>query len=130
MAVTFYPHEDDVLHANISEKLDVMMGAAERYKVAVLDPKNAPEMQVSEDGKSRVMPREIKIAFNWQEIAKLLREIHETPESNQSSRLTKAGHLTKLAEVYDVLRGAKMPKLDSVRLALVKEAAILQGVGA
>ncbi len=35
--------------------------------------------------------------------------------------------LTKHADVYEVLRGAKMSKLEAVRLALISEAAQLKG---
>jgi hypothetical protein len=52
------------------------------------------------------------------------------PEHNQASRLTKAGYLAKLAEVYEVLRGAKMPKLEAVRLALINEANQLKSASA
>jgi len=125
--ITFYPHDDDMSNATISEKLDVLLGAAERYKTAIADPKNATGLLVGEDGKGRLIPREMKIAFNWQEIAKMMREIHEAPESTTPSRLTKAENLTKLAEVYDVLRGAKMPKLETVRAMLMGEANVLMG---
>ena len=73
------------------------------------------------------VPREMTHAFNWQEVARMLREIREMPEANQSSRVSKADHLTKLAEIYEILRAAKMPKLEAVRLALMNEANHLRG---
>jgi hypothetical protein len=119
MAIMFYPHEDDIQNGTIKEKLDILLEAAERYKSVILDTA-AKQAEVAGDGKLSI-PREIAHAFNWQEIAKILREIREMPEINQSGRVTKADYLNKLAEIYEVLRGAKMPKLEAVRLALVNE---------
>ena len=124
MPVVFYPHDDDVELGSLQEKLEVMMEAAERYKAVVLDT-TTPIMD--NDGKRRLTPREIRVAFNWQEIAKMLREIRELPESSPSSKVTKAERLTRLAEIYEVLRGAKMPKLEAVRIALMNEAKQLRG---
>ena len=125
MALTFYPHEDD-LHqeARVEEKLDVLLEAAERYKAAVLE---MAKTEVMPDSKKRVSPREQTLAYNWEEIAKLLREIRELPESNKADKLKKANLLTKLAEIYEVLRGAKMAKLEAVRVALISEANQLRG---
>ena len=81
-----------------------------------------------EPGK-RITPKEIKVAFNWQEVAKLMREIREMPENNASSKATKADRLTRLSEIYEVLRGAKMPKLETVRASLLGEANHLRATG-
>lgn len=120
MPIIFYPHEGDLDATSQSEKLEVLLEAAERYKAIVLDTGTGNEL--SADPKMRMVPKEIKYAYNWDEIAKILREIRELPENNQANRLTKADRLKKLAEVYEVLRGAKMPKLEAVRIALVNEA--------
>lgn len=121
MAIMFYPHEEDLELSSVQSRLDLLMTAAERYKSAVLEiATQSPEGNA--DPAKRTAPRDIAHAYNWQELAKLLRELREMPEHNQASRLAKAGYLTKLAEVYEVLRGAKMPKLEAVRLALVNEA--------
>ena len=124
MPVIFYPHDDDIELGSLQEKLEVLMEAAERYKAAVLD---SASPLLDTEGKRRSTPREIGIAFNWQEIAKILREIREMPESNLSSKTAKGDRLTRLAEIYEVLRGAKMPKLEAVRIALMNEAKQLRG---
>lgn len=123
MSLVFYPHEDDLASSSLEEKLEVLMESAERYKAAVLDASKAP---VTVDANKRIIPRDIQIAFNWEEIAKVLSEIRQLPESSQTNKLVKAEKLTKLAEIYEVLRGAKMPKLEAVRLALMNEASQLK----
>lgn len=123
MAMIFYPHEDDLVTSNPEEKLEVLMDAAERYKAVVLDakPKLAGDLAGS-DAKKRMIPRDTAVAFNWEELAKMMRYIRELSENTQTFKLTKAMLLTKLAEVYEVLRGAKMPRLEAVRIALINEA--------
>ena len=79
------------------------------------------------DTKKRGIPRDMTHAYNWDELAKVMREIREMPEANSAAKLVKAGRLTKLAEVYEVLRGAKMAKLEAVRIALMNEANQLKG---
>lgn len=120
MAIMFYPHEEDMDSSTIPARLELLMTGAERYKSVVLE--TASKSSETIDVSKRHVPRELTYAYNWQELAKLLRELREMPEQNPSSRLAKANHLTKLAEVYEVLRGAKMPKLEAVRLALINEA--------
>lgn len=121
MPITFYPYSEDMQSGSHKQKLETLMEAAERYKAAVLDVAvKSPETLT--DSKKRSSPSELTHAFNWQELAKVLRELRELPEVNQPSRLTKAEALVKLANVYEVLRGAKMPKLEAVRLALINEA--------
>ena len=125
MGLKFMPHDDDMGKTTLDEKLDVLMEAAERYKADVLD---ASERAVEESAPSKLtVPREIKIAYNWEEIAKALREIREMPELSPSDKTKKSNLLTRLAEVYEVLRAAKMSKLEAVRLALIGEAAQLKG---
>jgi hypothetical protein len=123
MSVTFYPHDED-MNGSLQEKLEILMEAAERYKAAVLDVGTAAI--VNAEGKKRLTPREIKLAFNWQEIAKILQEIRSMPEVNVSSKANKADRLARLAEIYEVLRAAKMPKLEAVRMALMNEAGQLR----
>jgi hypothetical protein len=122
----FYPHADDAELGSVSQRLEVMMEAAERYKSVVLDTARSSTAEPL-DPKKRITPREMKFAFNWQEIAKLLREIRELPENNSATKLKKADQLTRLSEIYEVLRGAKMPKLEAVRIALLNEAKQLRG---
>ncbi|MDR3478241.1 MAG: hypothetical protein P4M14_09450 [Gammaproteobacteria bacterium] len=124
MPVIFYPQDDDVEMGSLQEKLEVLMEAAERYKAVILDTSTS---LMDNDGKRRLIPREIRVAFNWQEIAKILREIRELPEANVPNKSAKADRLARLAEVYEVLRGAKMPKLEAVRIALMNESKQLRG---
>ncbi|MHB1948938.1 MAG: hypothetical protein ACYCQI_12600 [Gammaproteobacteria bacterium] len=118
MPITFYPHEDDLDTSSIKDKLDTLLEAAERYKAVVLEIAKTQEA----GGKKRTTPRDLTICFNWDEIARTLRQIRELPEATQPNKLTKAQHLTKLAEIYEVLRAAKMAKLEAVRIALMNEA--------
>jgi hypothetical protein len=131
MPVSFYPHDEDMQTGSIQDKLEILMEAAERFRGSVLDPSSAPEPSSEADanGKKRLTPRDIKVAFNWQEIAKILREIRELPESNPVHKAAKADRLTRLADIYEVLRAAKMPKLEAVRIALMNESKQLRSGG-
>lgn len=124
MSIIFYPHEDELESSTVAERLEVLLEAAGRYKAIVLDIAN----KEAAAGKSAKLntPRDIAHSFNWSEMARLLQEIRELPESSQAHKLSKADRLNKLAEIYEVLRGAKMTKLEAVRLALVNEAKQLQ----
>lgn len=125
MPLTFYPHEDDLDSASLEEKLEVLMEGAECYKGAILDAMaKTPETTV--DASKRTVPKDVVIAFNWEEISKVLSAIRQLPEANAANKLTKAEKLAKLAEIYEVLRAAKMPKLEAVRLALVNESGQLR----
>jgi hypothetical protein len=121
MPMIFYPHQDELESSTIEQKLEVLMESAERYKAIVLDMK-LPETGQLDDSKKRTTPREIAHVYNWEELAKVLRQIRESPESTSANKITKSGYLNKLAGIYEVLRGAKMSKLEAVRLALVNEA--------
>lgn len=125
MAITFYPYEDDLESSTLLEKIETLMDAAERYKAFMLDAANA-KMISPTDPKKRATPRDLSASYNWGEIAKLLRDIRDMSESSSINKLAKADHLTKLAEIYEVLRAAKMPKLEAVRIALMNEAAQLR----
>lgn len=126
MALTFYPHEEDGQNGAIEERIATLLNAAEHYKAAVLEIKINPAHQNPD---KRTAPNELEHAFNWPEIAYILHEVRELPEANDADKSKKADMLTKLAEVYEVLRGAKMSKLEAVRMALVGEAKLLGGKG-
>ncbi|MDR3490683.1 MAG: hypothetical protein P4M12_01410 [Gammaproteobacteria bacterium] len=121
---TFYPNDDDVEGSEPQARLEILYEAAERYKAAILDVvASTVNLTDAVDGsKRRMTPKEMKVAYNWQEIAKLMREIREMPEANPEAKKTKAQYLTRLAEIYEALRAAKMPKLEAVRMALMNEA--------
>jgi hypothetical protein len=123
----FYPHDDDISAGSLEQRLEILMEAAERYKAAVLDVGST--VIATPEGKKRMTPKELKVAYNWQEVAKILREIRELPESNAASKANKADRLARLAEVYEVLRAAKMPKLEAVRIALTNESNQLRAGG-
>lgn len=124
MPLIFYPHSEDTQKGALSDRIEVLMEAAERYKAYVLDlSAQQAEQSVSEQETSKKMvPRELAVAFNWEEIARVLREVRESSEASKADKTKKSALLKKLAEVYEVLRGAKMPKLEAVRLALISEA--------
>ncbi len=126
MPIIFYPPDRLELNS-IQQRLEMLMEAAENFKASVLDLKKvtAPEEQAV-PVKKRMTPRDIQYAFNWEELAKLLREIRDLAEGTTLNKQTKSDYLTKLAEIYEVLRGAKMAKLEAVRLALINEANQLQ----
>lgn len=126
MALTFYPHHEDAQKGTLTEQIEILMEAAERYKAFVLDPASNPPLQ-SDDPKRSLTPRDQRAAFNWEEVARVLRQIRELPEISKGDKLEKGTLLNKLAEVYEVLRAAKMPKLEAVRLALINEANQLRG---
>jgi len=124
MALTFYPYSEDAQKGTIDERIDTLMGAAERYKAIV----TAVKAESTEEEKPRrIAPRDLTAAYNWEEIARILREIREMPEGSKADKTRKGELLRRLAEVYEVLRAAKMSKLEAVRLALVGEANQLQG---
>jgi hypothetical protein len=127
MTILFYPQEGELNAASLQQKLEILMEAAERYKAVVLDTTQQVVLVEMENGvRRRQTPRDIQHAYNWGELAKLLREVRELPEGSASSKTSKAENLGKLAAVYEVLRGAKMPKLEAVRLALENEASQLR----
>lgn len=127
MPLTFYPHSDDAQKGSLEDRIEVLMEAAERYKAVVLDVTRKAEKTDTANTAKRSVPRDLNAAYNWEEIARILREIRELPELNRTDKVKKATLLVKLAEVYEVLRGAKMSKLEAVRLALISEANHLGG---
>lgn len=130
MTLTFYPSIDDAQKGGYEDRIELLMSAAERYKAAVLDVVAKPGMAAadSSNGHSkRAVPRDLEHAFNWDEIAIVLREVRDMPEGSKIDKKLKASFLLKLADVYEVLRGAKMSKLEAVRLALINESNQLLG---
>jgi len=129
MTLTFYPHTDDTQKGSLADRIEILMEAADRYKAVVLDgTAGAATATPSEKGTiKRVTPRDQTAAYNWEEIARVLHEIRELPEVGKLEKTRKGQLLTKLAEVYEVLRAAKMSKLEAVRLALISEANQLLG---
>lgn len=127
MPLTFYPHSDDAQKGSYEDRIELLMESAERFKAIVLDTSAKSEPTGEDTAARRTTPKDQAYAFNWEEIAILLREIRELPEVNKSDRAKKADLLAKLAEVYEVLRAAKMSKLEAVRLALINEANQLRG---
>lgn len=126
MTLMFYPHSDDALKGTLEERIEVLLHAAERYKAAVLDQKVGAESEALKTARISV-PRELEHSYNWDDIAIVLRETRELPEATREEKNAKSHMLSKLAEVYEVLRGAKMSKLEAVRLALVNESKQLRG---
>jgi hypothetical protein len=116
----YYPSDELASVISLRDRLEILMDAAERYKTAIVDQMSA--MTANPPERKRMTPKEIQHAYNWQEIAKIMREVRELGETTMPAKALKADSLTKLAEVYEVLRGAKMPKLEAVRLALMNEA--------
>jgi len=126
MPITFYPYEEDLkkdVNMPLEDKIEILLEAAERYKASVMDVANAP----ATNGKQGAVPADLKVAYNWDGIAQVLREVRELNEANPNDKRIKAERLMKLSEVYEVLRAAKMQKLEAVRLALVNEANRLRG---
>ena len=124
MPLIFYPHIDETM-GSLTERIDVLMDFAQRYKAVVLD--NAAKPPVAGLETKRLAPKDQAISYNWDEIASVLREAREQPEATKPEKLRKAEYLSKLAEVYEVLRAARMSKLEAVRLALMTEANQLRG---
>lgn len=124
MTLIFYPHADDVRKGNLEERIELLLEAAERFKAVVLEIHiKQPEVKST---KKETTPRDQTVAFNWEEIARVLREIKDLPEMNKQTRIRKSDLLAQLAEIYEVLRGARMSKLEAVRLALIGEATQLR----
>lgn len=124
MTLVFYPHTEDTQKGSLEDRIEVLMEGAERFKAFILDASS--KIEAGEEVKNRLVPRDIAAAFNWDEIARVLREVRELKEASKSDKSIKSQFLTKLSEIYEVLRAAKMPKLEAVRLALIGEAAQLR----
>lgn len=126
MSLTFYPDDLQKDTLSLEEQIEILLDAAERYKAVILDSKPAKPIEPGDMSKLLV-PRDIVAAFNWEEIAHVLRGIRELPEMDKPEKFKKAELLTKLAEVYEILRAAKLVKLEAVRIALITEANHLRG---
>ncbi len=133
MSLAFYPHADEVPTGTLDVRIEILLEAARDYKAVVLDS-GAKSMldsgEIDASDTARIIrtsvPREIEYSYNWDDIALVLREVRDLSEASKEDKSVKSRHLMKLAEVYEVLRGAKMSKLEAVRLALVNEAKQLQ----
>lgn len=128
MSVKFYPSIEDAasshnLNYSLEDRIELLSNAAEKFKAEVMD---APARPVLEDDRE-FAPKDIPVAFNWSEIAKMLVNVRDLPESDDKAKHYKAHMLKKLAEIYEVLRAARMSKLEAVRLALITEANQLKG---
>lgn len=121
MTIIFYPQDDELESAGVDDRLGILLTSAERYKAAVLDTSIKYGGTPAGGSKTGAVPRDIPMAFNWEYLARTLRQIRELPEGNPSDRLSKSAKLEKLVGIYEVLRGARMPKLEAVRLALMNE---------
>lgn len=122
MPIHFYPFEEDLkkdVNITLDQKIEILRQAAERYKAVVADPAHV-QKQVS-------VPADLKISYNWDGLAAVLREVRQMSEGTANEKRLKEERILKLAEVYEVLCGAKMQKLEAVRLALVNEAHHLRG---
>ncbi len=124
MAIVFYPADEDVATAPLDEKLTVLQASAESYRAIVTDALG--KYQEEKSARRTSAPRDLHCAYNWEVIARTLREIRDLPEASPAARLQKGARLTKLAEIYEILRAAKMPKLEAVRIALATEASQLR----
>lgn len=122
MALTFYPPVDDTNLGTLDERIEHLMDSAQLFKAAVLD--SAPPDAFL---KPVMIPRDQKVSFNWEEMVMVLRLVREHAEASRNDRARKAELLTKLSGIYEVLRAARMPKLEAVRLALITEANHLRG---
>lgn len=125
MALTFYPHSEDVQKGSLEDRIEIFTEAAQNFKAAVLEMSQG---DVASNAERRI-PRELSSSYNWGEIACFFRELRELPEISKNDKAKKAALLAKLAEIYEVLRAAKMPKLEAVRLALINEVNQLRGSG-
>ena len=119
MTIAFYPHLEDAETGSLDERIEMLMAAAEKYKAAILDTTEKPALPPEEANK--LAPRDLQTAYHWDAIASVLSEIRALPEATKAHKIRKGQLLAKLAEIYEVLRAAKMPKLEAVRLALVNE---------
>jgi hypothetical protein len=126
MALIFYPAIDDADRGTLQERIERLAESAERYKAVILDEASKPVVS-AETAKRLSVPRDQAAAYNWDEISRVLRLVREMPEGSRQDKFMKGEMLTKLAEIYEVLRAAKMSKLEAVRLALISEANQLKG---
>lgn len=123
MSLMFYPHTEDASSGTLGERIEQLAESADRFKASVLETvKTQPGSEVRV-----VAPKDLTLAYNWDVIASILREVRELQEGTKDDRMKKANYLTKLAEIYEVLRAARMSKLEGVRLALMSEANQLRG---
>ena len=121
MTLLFYPHLEDAQKGSLEDRIELLISAAEKYKAITLDANAKIEQP------AQLAPRDLQNTYNWDEIASVLQAVREMPEGSPESKSHKARLLGKFAEIYEVLRAAKMPKLEAVRLALANEMQQLMG---
>lgn len=126
MPIIFYPHLEDINTGTLTERIETLMEAALHYKAIILDESQKAIAANGNDPNRHATPRELTNAYNWDEISSILHQVRDLPEGNKEDKTKKYNHLTKLAEIYEILRAAKMPKLEAVRLALINEASHLK----
>jgi len=127
MPISFYPYEEDLkkdVNMQLEDKIEILLEAAERYKAIILD---VSQLATETNGKLGNVPADLKVAYNWDGLAQVLREVRQMIEATPNDKRMKGERFMKLAEVYEVLRAAKMQKLEAVRIALVNEANSLRG---
>src|SRR5690242_1371623 len=102
MPINFYPYEDDLKKdagTPLDEKIEILLEGAERYKATVMDAANAAVAE----SKLGAVPADIKVAYNWDGLAQILREVRQMGEGSPNDKRIKSERLLKLAEVYEVL---------------------------
>ncbi|HTM64332.1 MAG TPA: hypothetical protein VL360_07510 [Gammaproteobacteria bacterium] len=124
MPLLFFPHTEDASTGSFIERIDQMREAGERYKAAVLESLSKAQQAAEVRGAA---PKDLHFAYNWDILSAVLRDVRELPEGTKEDRHFKADYLAKLAEIYELLRDARMSKLEAVRLALSSEATQLRG---
>lgn len=122
MSLVFHPTSNKLNQGTLEERLDCLKKGASEFKE--ITNNTMPEL-LQKNHHARV-PREQICAFNWDAIAKLLREIRALSENLTSEKEKKAKLLLMLAEIYAILRDARMNKLEAVHVALKSEAMQLQ----
>ncbi len=116
MAISFMP-KSDACKGDLTQRLALIMDAALQYKTL---------MGQAEESLKKT-PGDIKISFNWVLMGKLFKEIQELPENSAESKFVKVKQIKRLIDVYEVLRQAKMAKLESVKTLLLSEIRQLEG---
>lgn len=118
MSLIFYPTSNKVNQGSLEERLDCLKAGASEFKEITIN--TTPEL-LQKTHHVRT-PREQKVAYNWDAISKVLREIRALTENVEAEKEKKATLLLTLADIYAILRDARMSKLEAVRVALKSEA--------
>jgi len=124
----FYPAEGDISSGDLTERIEEMLGSAQQFRAVILDKTHSSTAATTTGFflKFNVKkPCDIEEAFNWDELSRLLREIKELDELSQEHKTEKVQHLNQMVEIYEVLKGAKKPKLADVITEMQKEIRLL-----